>query len=986
MFVICVLPYPFNLEHFFITMSSSKRVKVALSRSLSKCPNKRCPSHINKSTGQKSIVHEHNSFQHTIVCNVCYEQWTICLPCKKRFASSKKLETRQHFSIQHHRGFVNATFSSMDSEVVSHEPRMDFTTDDDIFEPSIECDNTVDLFYPTNPASTSSASFQATSHLFFNDSFQATSKAVAGMVARAYAQTFQSSIHGVTSAEASFHLKTTAFLSKLPKSMHSDFIDIMLLAQHAQKFQSTRLPKSLLEVDKFYLRSKYCMMEQLPVPTISIMADHAYVSLISIIDHFLAFGNIPELPESQCIDSNKDCLTSCKLARQLYTDVHSSLPSTTKVMVLYLTLWSDDFEATALRKNVHSTWIKTVSISQPNDSTTSTKYNYILALGRKNMDHDSINLKVNDELNELGKMTFRYYGKLKKNIPVVVKVLALSADRPERCTMNHILNHAGLNTRRWRYSGYVNQKVFPACNSCTSMRIQRIKNNDFHEYQDRCRSCCNWNFLSKSRHILVPKPKNYPEVQNENSPTPPLHREVKNITHLRPVEITYNWIKQGCRFCFCNVFYNTWNIQTATTYLTSLGVNHEFGRKNVIDVAIHLRQLKSDDSDIYVHLKFPPMWNGLFTMSQNIDTPMHLLFQGIIKSVFDITFEWLKLHGKKTAFCKYIDTALQSIKELQCSFCRTETLQTGKENSTSGWIAEHYLGASRILLHLFASVRSFLHAEFSQDIDAFEFMIQTCVCFLSRLMTTSKVSINEIDDYIKLFLTSVHNFEVRTYVQDSNRDYSWFAKGNFLSLLNLPDQINTFGHIRNYWEGSRERYIQLVKPFMKNNRSTASYLQIQLKNVLSQTILTQVESSLSSQEFIEKHHARYSGIRRYRSLNDVLYAVDNYEPIQCVTVLDNEGNEHICTVTGRFAPFTLHSIICNDFEGFNHCGLYYCPIRMKTDSSLMICDTIEDLQKKVIFGVVCISLVERQSYMIFNNDWLYRYEDGTFAVPSFVSY
>ena len=363
---------------------------------------------------------------------------------------------------------------------------------------------------------------------------------------------------------------------------------------------------------------------------------------------------------------------------------------------------------------------------------------------------------------------------------------------------------------------------------------------------------------------------------------------------------------------------------------------------------------------------------------------MHLLFQGIIKSVFDITFEWLKLHGKKTSFCKYIDTTLQSIKELQCLFCRTETLQTGKENSTSGWIAEHYLGASRILLHLFASVRNFVNGEYSQDIDAFEFMIQTCICFISRIMSNTEVSIYEIDDYIKLFLTSVHNFEVRTYVQDSNRDYSWFAKGNFLSLLNLTDQINTFGHIRNYWEGSRERYIQLVKPFMKNNRNTASYLQIQLKNVLSQTILSQVEANLSLQETPQTHYARYSRFRRYRSLNDVLIAIEDKEPIQCVIINDDDGTELVCTVTGRTAPFALHAIICNDHEGFNHCGLYYCPIHMKTDSSIMVCETIEDLQKKTICGVVCVCFVERQSYMMFNDDWLYRFDDGKFSLPSFV--
>ena len=225
-------------------MSSSKRIKLALSRSLAKCPNKRCPSNINKSVVQQSIVFEHNSFQHTIKCNSCYEQWTICLPCKKRFLSSKNLDARLHFTSQHNLAFVNDACGSVDNEPVSPVHTNAFITDDDIFEAPFEVNNiTDDGFYPTHPASTAAASFDPTSHLFFNDSFQDVNKAVAGMVARAYAQTFQSSIHSVTSREATFHLKTTAFLSKLPRSMHNDFINILQMSQQVQ-FQSTRSANS----------------------------------------------------------------------------------------------------------------------------------------------------------------------------------------------------------------------------------------------------------------------------------------------------------------------------------------------------------------------------------------------------------------------------------------------------------------------------------------------------------------------------------------------------------------------------------------------------------------------------------------------------------------------------------------------------------------------------------------------------------------------
>ena len=904
---------------------------------------------------------------------------------QKKVFTEKKEDARHHFESEHNIEYINYGIA-IESGDVTESFTPDFMVTNEPTFPTIVTDNDLNMFSPTNPPSTSTANFNTTSHLYFNDCFKNTSTAVAGMVSRAYAQTFQPSIHGVTSTEALFHLKSTQFLSRLSGNMHKDFIEILQLAQKADSFQCTRIPKSVLEIDKFYLKNKYSLMEQLPVPTMSIKEEHAYVSLTSIIDHFLAFGNVPDLAFYSPKERGYRSVTNCELARDLYSKVRSTLSSNTKVMMLYLTLWSDDFEATSLRKNVHSTWIKTVTISPPHNELTSTKYNYILAIGRKNMDHDIVNDQINKELEELGKVSYRYYGKMKKNVPVAVKVLAISADRPERSTMNHILNHAGLSTRRWRYSAYINQEKFPACKTCTLLRITRIKNRSFKAVQDRCRYCCNWNYMSKCRHIFTPTSDHYPKTQHRLSPSPPRHREVNNCSEIQPVEMTYAWIKQGCRFCFCNVFFKIWNIQTAMAYMTSLGVNHNFARKQVIDVANDCRVRKIDESNLYDYLKFPPMWNGPFTMEQNIDTPMHLLFQGIIKSVFEMTFEWLKLHGKKTAFCKYIDTTIQSVKDLQCSFCRTEVLQTGKETSTSGWIAEHYLGAARLLTHMCSSIRLFVKGEFSQDIDAYEFMIQTCLCFIARLMSNTEVSVHEVDDYIKLFLTSVHNFEVRTYVQDSNHDFSWYSKGNFLSLLNLPSQIQKFGHLRNYWEGSRERYIQLVKPFMKNNRNTSSYLQTQLKNVLSLTILNQIVSDLQTQGEMQKQRSsRYSDIRRYRSLNEIIDALEHKEAIQCIQVMDLLGNKQVCTVTGRTSPFTLHTVSCDDSKGFNHCGLYYCPISINLDASFMICQTVDDLQSVIEGCIICVSHLDRPSYIMLTDDWLYRFDNGEFYLPSFAN-
>mmetsp|Transcript_32498 Transcript_32498/g.70382 ORF Transcript_32498/g.70382 Transcript_32498/m.70382 type:complete len:115 (+) Transcript_32498:2-346(+) len=77
-------------------------------------------------------------------------------------------------------------------------------------------------------------------------------------------------------------------------------------------------------------------------------------------------------------------------------------------------------------------------------------------------------------------------------------------------------------------------------------------------------------------------------------------------------------------------------------------------------------------------------------------------------------------------------------------------------------------------------------------------------------MTSVYVSHIDIDEYIKLFLNSVHEFDDIPNPDTTKRVI--LDASNYLSLLNLPDQIMRHGPLHLYWEGNRERYIQVLKP------------------------------------------------------------------------------------------------------------------------------------------------------------------------------
>ena len=143
--------------------------------------------------------------------------------------------------------------------------------------------------------------------------------------------------------------------------------------------------------------------------------DHAYISLVSLIDHFLSFNlemNYMTCDENNMINTG---ISKCKMALQMRNSVKEELKdSNISPMILYINLWSDDFEPNVYRKNRKSIWIKTVSICPPRDKITSPMYTYVLAIGRKTDNHDIMHEFYNRELEDLSKCAFRYCALVKK--------------------------------------------------------------------------------------------------------------------------------------------------------------------------------------------------------------------------------------------------------------------------------------------------------------------------------------------------------------------------------------------------------------------------------------------------------------------------------------------------------------------------------------------------------------------------------------------
>ena len=155
-----------------------------------------------------------------------------------------------------------------------------------------------------------------------------------------------------------------------------------------------------------------------------------------------------------------------------------------------------------------------------------------------------------------------------------------------------------------------------------------------------CRHCFDWDYNHPS--MKEPKPENYPSNEHPNSPQPPKGREIIDITYLRPIELSYELLIQGVKYCFYNCYHGYWTKTSAMVYLKSIGINEFYGSNYVYHKALEC-QTNNDvtEANLYENISYPVHWVNGISLNQCIDTPMHQIFQGVVKSIIKKTMSWL---------------------------------------------------------------------------------------------------------------------------------------------------------------------------------------------------------------------------------------------------------------------------------------------------------------------------------------------------------
>ena len=135
--------------------------------------------------------------------------------------------------------------------------------------------------------------------------------------------------------------------------------------------------------------------------------------------------------------------------------------------------------------------------------------------------------------------------------------------------------------------------------------------------------------------------------------------------------------------------------------------------------------------------------------------------------------------------------------------------------------------------------------------DKYKCMIYSMYVMISHLMSRRHTSSQQQLQHIKLFLDCCHQFCKATH--DDTITPFWLSKGNYVTLLNLPEQIEQFGLLCDYCEGTRERYIHLIKRQLTNMRRKYTYMSSKLTEVHQSNVLDWVMHNLDPPKMVSSY-------------------------------------------------------------------------------------------------------------------------------------
>ena len=901
----------------------------------------------------------------TVQCKQCANTWYICEIHKLRFQRSRFGKCKDHFNT-FHQSFLKNT--NMMKNLFCSEIN---ALDDDNSHVSIDI-NREDL---VNGKDTTSG----------NSDSQTSPKdeILKTLISNSFAQDLNSTSE-INKSECQFHLETTKFCLGLTESQQNQFASLLHQVTTTD-FNSTRLPLDHNDIRKFYTSYKYSIYENIPCPKAYTFENHACISLESVIEKTLSLGlqlDLIKVSEYTKRLNDNSSLLNVKFFNDIMKMVFEQYnPMKIDPYIFMLIIWSDAFEPNNTRQNKHSIWLKTVTLCPSMRCDTSINHTFALCMGFKNDSHDNVNIMYNTEIKSLEKVHYFYIEKLRETVPCVFHIITMSNDRPERCAMNNLLQY-GNSTKRFGYCSLTKSNKIASCPKCYSNNIFNIFEKETNAKRDNtgCRLCCDFEFGNKKEIERFDVPIDYPRTYHPSSPQiPPTHPIFKprQVRKLFPYKQNYTSLKQGVHFAIYNLHQKSWKPKEGIAYLKMFGLSGNT-ISGILEFAAN-KNLAQDNVQIpfFEKYKFPCMWSSSLDLDQFIEVPMHHIFEGIVKATIEIQISFFKWYKKWSMFGNDSNITLHNISVSKTDFCKALPF-SGDNMTTGGWIAEQYVAYARIMNILMKDYDKYVD-ENSLGYTEMIVLTQSCHSLVAHLMTNESIKISKIKELIKIFLGTCHYYEEA--VGNDQHEPFWFRKSDFFSLMNLPDQIYKFGPLRLHWEGTREKFIQYIKPMLTNLRVNSSYLVTKLQQRSQNSFL-----ELLMDKTTDKNQKKYtSNITSfgYQSVSVIQEKIKKNETLKGLLL---KNQKVLFTLVCNTENLGLCQINFSDENGVYRCGQFYSEINCDQIQVTKSCQSKQEIYNQVMDFVMFVPLYPNQTmdihlYTIITKEWKQRNKDGEYLLP-----
>jgi hypothetical protein len=531
------------------------------------------------SVGVSLLCSDHPNFDWAmkISCIICFQAWSICKQCPRFWTKlNKPYMLNKHHSQCHAHLVLGEELIS--DNAISPEPLTNQASQNlSESPPDFNSYSMEDIM--KSPISCGSDK----SNTFFQYDQSAAGGGSTYLIHRAVTESPNFISQLLHPDDVCYHMKVGKFVAQLTNGTIIKLKEKIAISVNETLSSSTHylrpsLPSTTLFIDNVYIRGKNSLLENIPYPSVTVIDNHAYVSIIDCIAHLLSFSSIftyVKKHPSHSVDVMH--ITDSRKVQQI-KDQAASIYGDVNVVVLYLTEWSDDFDPSMSTKaNRQSCWIKTVSVMSGNveDNMNNISTTFPIAIGKIGNSHEMVEQQFADELRQLRSGTCAFFNKSTASaVPVYVELLASLQDQPEQQSVNCLMLGGGKYSARWGYSLNIAEvhNNTPACSQCL---LQMKQNGPQFSFNYTCTQCTRWETCSDHPLLRTNPPSKYPS-------------EVVGNGLISPIKLTYDILKEAIATTHDNIVSNAWSADQAKHYLWVFGVNND-AISSLIDHATNVK-------------------------------------------------------------------------------------------------------------------------------------------------------------------------------------------------------------------------------------------------------------------------------------------------------------------------------------------------------------------------------------------------------------